>query len=209
MSASITLSGVTWSTPEGRTLLSNLDLSVGTGRTGLVGRNGVGKTTLLKLVTGDLSPQAGSVTVNGTVGVLRQSVQVGWDEAIADLFGAKEGLRLLRRAEEGVASVEEIGHADWTLEARITAALGRLGLEASPETSLASLSGGQRTRVALAALVFADPDFCKCVFIGDEQALRTYRETSMSPSPPPPATELPIREMDAALGQTPLFGPPS
>jgi hypothetical protein len=66
-----------------------------------------------------------------------------------------------------------------------------------------------RTEQGRRYYVFADPDFCKCVFVGDEQALRTYRETSMSPSPPPPATELPIREMDAALGQTPLFGPPS
>jgi hypothetical protein len=56
--------------------------------------------------------------------------------------------------------------------------------------------------------LFADPDFCKCVYAGDEQALRTYRETSMSPNPPPPATETPIRELDAALGQTALFGPP-
>lgn len=159
MSASITLSGVTWSTPDGQPLLSDLDLSIGTGRTGLVGRNGVGKTTLLKLVAGDLSPHAGSVSVKGTVGFLRQSVQVGPDETVADLFGAKEGLRLLRRAEEGVASVEELSRADWTLDARIASALGRLGLEASPETSLATLSGGQRTRVALAALVFAEPDF--------------------------------------------------
>ncbi len=49
--------------------------------------------------------------------------------------------------------------ADWTLEARLAEALARLGLEAGPETRLAELSGGQRTRAALAALVFAAPDF--------------------------------------------------
>ena len=65
-----------------------------------------------------------------------------------------------------------------------------------------------RTEQGRRYYVFADPDFCKCVFVGDEQALRTYRETSMSPNPPPPATEMVIREMDTALGQTPLFGPP-
>ena len=65
-----------------------------------------------------------------------------------------------------------------------------------------------RTEQGRRYYVLADPDFCKCVFVGDEQALRTYRETSMSPTPPPPATELVIRELDAALGQTPLFGPP-
>jgi hypothetical protein len=65
-----------------------------------------------------------------------------------------------------------------------------------------------RTEQGRRYYVFADPDFCKCVYAGDEHALRTYRETSMSPNPPPPATETPIRELDAALGQTALFGPP-
>jgi ATPase subunit of ABC transporter with duplicated ATPase domains len=159
MSASITLSHLAWSTPEGRPLFSNLDLSFDAGRTGLVGRNGVGKTTLLKLVAGDLQPQSGTVSVNGTVGVLRQVVQADPAETIADLFGVNEALALLRRAESGEAGVEELALADWTLEARIAAALGRLRLESFPEIPLARLSGGQRTRAGLAALLFADPDF--------------------------------------------------
>jgi len=159
MSASITLSHLAWSTPEGRPLFSNLDLSFDAGRTGLVGRNGVGKTTLLKLAAGDLQPQSGTVSVNGTVGVLRQVVQADPAETIADLFGVNEALALLRRAESGEAGVEELALADWTLEARIAAALGRLRLESSPEIPLARLSGGQRTRAGLAALLFADPDF--------------------------------------------------
>ena len=73
---------------------------------------------------------------------------------------------------------------------------------APPRTMLSRTEQGRRY------YVFADPDFCKCVFVGDEQALRTYREISMSPNPPPPATELAIRELDTALRQTPLFGPP-
>jgi ATPase subunit of ABC transporter with duplicated ATPase domains len=159
MSASITLSHLAWSTPEGRPLFSNLDLSFDAGRTGLVGRNGVGKTTLLKLAAGDLQPQSGTVSVNGTLGVLRQVVQVDPTETIADLFGVNEGLALLRRAEGGEAGIEELARADWTLEARIAAALGRLGLETPPKIPLATLSGGQRTRAGLAALLFAEPDF--------------------------------------------------
>jgi ATPase subunit of ABC transporter with duplicated ATPase domains len=159
MPASIALSNLTWSTPDGRLLFSNLDLSFGADRTGLVGRNGVGKTTLLKLVAGTLAPQSGKVSVTGTLGVLRQVVQVKPDETVADLFGANEVLALLRRAAGGEASVEELAAADWTLETRMASALGRLGLEARPETPLAALSGGQRTRAGLAALLFAEPDF--------------------------------------------------
>jgi ATPase subunit of ABC transporter with duplicated ATPase domains len=159
MPASIALSSLSWSTPEGRPLLSNLDLSFAAVRTGLVGRNGVGKTTLLKLVSGELEPQSGRVSVNGTVGVLRQAVQVAERETVADLFGVRDALLLLLHAEAGEASVDELAHADWTLEARLAAALAKLGLGATADTKLATLSGGQRTRVGLAALVFSEPDF--------------------------------------------------
>ena len=136
MSASITLANLSWSTPEGRPLLSGIDLSLIAERTGLVGRNGVGKTTLLKLMAGDLAPQAGRVSVNGTLGVLRQTVQVGAGETVADLFGVRPALALLERAEAGEADADEVAGADWTLEARLAEALARLGLDATPATRL-------------------------------------------------------------------------
>ena len=159
MPASITVSRLGWSTPDGRPVLSNLDLSFGSERTGLVGRNGVGKSTLMQLIVGDLSPQSGAVSITGMIGMLRQTVQADPRETVADLFGATEALALLGRAERGDANAEELGHADWTLEARMAAALDRLGLQAGPQTPLSTLSGGRRTRVGLAALVFNEPDF--------------------------------------------------
>jgi ATPase subunit of ABC transporter with duplicated ATPase domains len=159
MPASITLSHLAWSTPDGRPVLSDLDLNFGNERTGLVGRNGVGKSTLLKLIAGDLSPQSGEVSLAGTLGMLRQTVQADPRETVADLFGATEALALLRRADRGDADAEALARADWTLEARMAAALDRLGLQAGPQTLLSTLSGGQRTRIALAALVFNEPDF--------------------------------------------------
>uniref|UniRef100_UPI00313D66E5 ATP-binding cassette domain-containing protein n=1 Tax=Methylobacterium fujisawaense TaxID=107400 RepID=UPI00313D66E5 len=62
MSAFITLSRLCWSTPDGRPLFSDINLAFGPERTGLVGRNGVGKSTLLRLIAGDLRPRAGSVS---------------------------------------------------------------------------------------------------------------------------------------------------
>ncbi|MBN9525624.1 MAG: ABC-F family ATP-binding cassette domain-containing protein [Alphaproteobacteria bacterium] len=157
--ASITLSGLSWATPDGRRILSGLDLAFGRERAGLVGRNGTGKTTLLKLIEGRLQPAAGSVAVSGTVGVLRQTVQVRPEETIADLFGAGGALEILRRAEAGLADADELSRADWTIEERIAAALARVGLDAQIGTCLAALSGGQRTRASLAAVTFAEPDF--------------------------------------------------
>ena len=155
----INLSALSWSTPDGRSLFAQLDLSFGAERAGLVGRNGVGKTSLLKLIKGELTPQLGRVSISGSLGVLRQSVQVSPDETVADLFGARDPLAILHRAEAGDANAEELAAADWTLEARMTSALARVGLDAAADVRLATLSGGQRTRASLAALVFAEPDF--------------------------------------------------
>jgi len=159
MSTSITLSNLSWSTPEGRPLFSHLTLAFEAERTGLVGRNGVGKSTLLKLITGELQPLAGDISVSGSVGAMKQIVQIAADETVANLFGVSGALSILRRAENGEATMEELADADWTLEDRMRASLELLGLAVTAETLLSSLSGGQRTRAGLAALIFTQPDF--------------------------------------------------
>lgn len=158
MLPSITLSGLAWATPRAP-LFSDLALTLGPERTGLVGRNGTGKTTLLHLIAGDLAPQTGHVQVQGRLGLLRQDTLPRAGATLADLFGARAALAVIDRAALGRASDAELASADWTLPARIAAALVRLGLDMDPETPLAALSGGQRTRGALAALVFDAPDF--------------------------------------------------
>ncbi len=155
----ITVSDLHWSTPDGRAVLSGLDLQFQPERTGIVGRNGVGKSTLLRLLTGALAPASGHIAIDGSIAMLRQTVQVGADESVADLFDARAPLALLRRAEAGEATVDEIADADWTLEARIDEALANVGLAVPAATPLAELSGGQRTRAALAGAMFSAPDF--------------------------------------------------
>ncbi|KQY23729.1 ABC-F family ATP-binding cassette domain-containing protein [Rhizobium sp. Root482] len=155
----IVLSGLSWLKPDGDPVFEGLDLSFRPERTGLVGRNGVGKTTLLKIISGLLSPSAGSITVEGTVAAVRQMLDVGADETIADLFGAGQALELLARAERGAASLEDLAEADWTVRERMLSALARFGLTGEPDTLLSHLSGGQRTRAALAAALFKEPNF--------------------------------------------------
>ncbi len=159
MTASIVLSNLTLSTPDDRLLLQDIDLRLGSERTGLVGRNGVGKTTLLQFISGERRPRSGTVLVSGTIGNFRQLVQVEPRETIADLFGAARTLEVLRRADLGQATADELAQVDWTLEGRLNASLQGVGLDIGLETRLATLSGGQRTRAALAALVFSNPDF--------------------------------------------------
>ncbi|MET0362514.1 MAG: ATP-binding cassette domain-containing protein, partial [Sphingobium sp.] len=159
MPASIRTFDLSWSTPEGQPILFNLNLSFNQERIGIVGRNGVGKTSLLALLAGERQPVSGRITTTGTIASLRQTLRVAPDETIADLFGVTADLAMLRRAESGDATVEDLAEADWTLEDRIASALARVGLDVALDSPLAALSGGQRTRAAMAAAVLAAPDF--------------------------------------------------
>ena len=159
MPASVSLSRLSWSPPDGTPLFTDLTLTFGPERCGVIGRNGSGKSTLLRLIAGDLVPKSGQVQVSATVAMMRQEAMAGPEDTVADLFGLRPALDLLDRAEAGRADAAELAGADWTLPARIEAALLRCGLWIAPETPLARLSGGQRSRAALAALILAEPDF--------------------------------------------------
>lgn len=159
MAFSISLSHLSWSAPNRPPLFYDVNLSFREEKTGLIGRNGVGKTTLLRLIASEIQPQAGHIFVSGKVGTLRQEVQVPIDATVADLFGVTAALAFLQRAEQGILTETELSSADWTLETRIASSLGQVGISAEPYTRLAQMSGGQLTRVRLAALLFAQPDF--------------------------------------------------
>lgn len=159
MSALLTLQDVSCVTADGRTLFESINFSIAEGRIGLVGRNGVGKSTLLHVMNGALLPTSGNVTVNGTIGVLRQNVGGDGSETLADLFDARTDFDILARVEQGLASDSDLSEADWLLPQRFTDALQRLGLpDMASEILLSTLSGGQQTRAALAALIFRQPD---------------------------------------------------
>ena len=78
---------------------------------------------------------------------------------VAEALGVADDLARLRRLESGAGSLDDAAEADWSLETRIEAALAETGLPALPgDRRLASLSGGERTRVALARLLIEAPD---------------------------------------------------
>ena len=159
MSASIVLSGLCWSAPDAKPVLDGIDLTFHRERAGIVGRNGAGKSTLLRLIAGELRPCAGRIAISGSVAKFRQIVATDPDETIADLFGVAGPLAVLDRAASGDADAETLAEADWALPTRLEAALAKVGLDTPPDTRLSRLSGGQRTRAALAAAIFPEPDF--------------------------------------------------
>ncbi|WP_353314291.1 ABC-F family ATP-binding cassette domain-containing protein [Shimia sp. NS0008-38b] len=156
--SSISIAGLSWHCPNNHPIFSDLNLTLSPVRTGLVGRNGTGKTSLLRLIAGELLPDSGTITAALSVGFLRQNPEQDEYGTIADLFGVADQLAILARAGRGEATLEDLTKADWTLEARLETALSSLGLDQSPNTQLDTLSGGQRTRASLAALMFAEHD---------------------------------------------------
>ncbi len=155
----VTLDNLSVATPDGRPLLDNLTLSFGAERTGLVGRNGVGKSTLLRLILGEMTPSAGGVAVRGRLGVLRQALAPPAGATVADLLNVAGPLARLARIAAGQGQEADFADADWTLETRLAAALADLGLaHLDLSRPAATLSGGQVTRASLAGLLAAQPD---------------------------------------------------
>ncbi|MBO9709759.1 MAG: ABC-F family ATP-binding cassette domain-containing protein [Caulobacter sp.] len=159
MPALITLDNVAAAAPDGRVLFENLNLAIGAERIGLVGRNGVGKSTLLSLIAGTRVPASGTIARAGTVGVLPQLHAPPPGARLADLLGVAPEWDRLCRIEADEASDDDFAEADWTLPGRIASALGEVGLSRWDASCPADrLSGGQVTRAALAGLLLAAPD---------------------------------------------------
>jgi ATPase subunit of ABC transporter with duplicated ATPase domains len=98
----VDVSGVGYRLPDGRRLLSDVGFRVGDGaKVALVGANGCGKTTLLKIIAGDLEPSAGTVTRSGGLGVMRQFIGTGRGvETVHDLLLSVAPARIQQAAAE-------------------------------------------------------------------------------------------------------------
>ncbi len=163
--------------PDGRELFSEVAFRVGEGaKTALVGANGTGKTTLMRIIAGDLVPGEGTVVAEGGVGVMRQFIGSITDQEVRDLLldlappAVSEAGRGLAAAELAMMEADDEktqmayaqALADWGdaggYEAEVlwdvctTAALG-VGFEQCQFRSLSTLSGGEQKRLALEALL--------------------------------------------------------
>ena len=126
-----------------RTIFEGITVGLNEGdRIGIVGRNGDGKSTLMKILAGRLEPDSGRVTVRGgtRIGYLDQSDILDDDHTV------------------GYAIVGDTPEYEWASQARIRDVISGLVSDLPWDAPVSSLSGGQRRRVALASLLAQEWD---------------------------------------------------
>ncbi|TDK47466.1 ABC-F family ATP-binding cassette domain-containing protein [Antarcticimicrobium luteum] len=154
----------------GRPLFDGASATIPDGhKVGLVGRNGAGKTTLFRLLRGELALESGSISLpaRARIGGIAQEVPSSDTSLIDTVLAADtERAALLEESETATdpARIAEIQTrlADidaWSAEARAASILKGLGFDdAAQKRPCADFSGGWRMRVALAAVLFSQPD---------------------------------------------------
>mgnify|MGYP004002980113 CR=1 FL=1 len=154
----------------GRPLFETASATVPQGhKVGLVGRNGTGKTTLFKLISGELHADSGTVSLSGRarVGQVQQEAPGGKTSLIDTVLAADTERQSLLDEAETTQDPHRIGEIHTRLAdieahaapARAASILAGLGFdEATQQQTCDNFSGGWRMRVALAAALFARPD---------------------------------------------------
>ncbi len=160
-----------------QTILDDVSFIVNAGeRVGLIGANGCGKTTLLRIIASVEKPESGTVNVRASLGYLAQGIALddartigaymrdgipGFDatraqvEALAAQMAQLSSQDLLAQYAQAMEQFDALG--GYVIEPRIEEILAGLGLDAPQDMRLDQLSGGQRTRVGLARLLLAEP----------------------------------------------------
>jgi ATP-binding cassette subfamily F protein 3 len=156
---------------EGRPLFEGASATIPTGhKVGLVGRNGAGKTTLFRLIRGELALEGGAISIpsRARIGGVAQEVPSSSTSLLETVLQADtERAALLAESDTAhdphrIAEIQaRLADIDaWSAEGRASAILKGLGFDAEAQQRPCSdFSGGWRMRVALAGVLFAQPDY--------------------------------------------------
>lgn len=158
----LTLDSVSFVLPDGRMLFSDITTAFDERRTGLVGRNGVGKSVLARILAGGLDPGGGRCARFGRVHYVAQRVADDAHESVASLAGLGEAMAALARIEAGssdAADFDAVGDR-WDCRERLRDALDRAGLaHVGADDAAGTLSGGEAMAVALLGARLAEADY--------------------------------------------------
>lgn len=144
-------------------VFNDVSISFSHKKYGIIGDNGVGKTTLMKLLAGQLQPEKGAIQYEGSILYLPQShEEIPTQATLATVLGISPYLDALNRVNTGFAHEHDFELLDnfWDIEARTQTALSQLSLwPIDLKTPFQSLSGGQKTKTLLAKALLFQADF--------------------------------------------------
>jgi ATPase subunit of ABC transporter with duplicated ATPase domains len=148
--------------PDSQALINDLSLAIAQRKTGLVGRNGIGKSTLIKLITGELCSTSGNIQVDGKLAYVPQNPDAHPNITLAEFLGFAEKLSAFERITHG--SIDEndftILNEEWDIQDRFTQILSIFNLaHLSQNHPLEKLSGGEKTRLWLTKVFSSDANF--------------------------------------------------
>lgn len=172
----ILLQNISFGFPGGNLLFNHINLTIQSHtKSALVGSNGVGKSTLLKIIAGEIQPLNGNTNIRGNIFYVPQMFGNLNDLTIAECLRIDQKLHALQKITNG--EVDEIYfetlNDDWDIEERCQNALEHWGLENFELTQkLEDLSGGQKTKVFLAGIQINQPD----IIVLDEPTNHLDRE---------------------------------
>ena len=149
--------GLRYAYPSAAEVLRGIDLTIQDGEfAAIMGENGAGKTTLVKTFNGLLLPTAGKVTVDGVD--TRESSPARLSKDVGLVFQNPDHQLFSETVREELAfSLRNFGYDEETTQRRVTTILETLDLTRYSESSPFILSGGERKRVALAAVLVWNP----------------------------------------------------
>lgn len=153
---------ITYQLPTGTVLFSGLSFQFGLAKYGLVGPNGIGKSTLLKIINGDICQSHGYCFSPNRIGILPQHPNVHPGITVGDLLGIGNIIQAIKEVRSGCCdpSLLEIIGDRWDVEEQVTPTLKQFGLAPSILIrKFCQLSAGEKTKVYLASLLIRRPDF--------------------------------------------------
>lgn len=163
MVMSIQLSDLSFSYPgDDRQLFNNVSFTVPPKKVGIVGPNGCGKSTLLSLISGDLKPTKGHIKSASHFVSILQNREAYFEKSIAELFDVKNQWDALKRIRSGSVNPSDfdvVGES-WCLDETIKDVLSDIQLpHLALDHSFKALSGGEQTKVLIAALFYRSHDY--------------------------------------------------
>lgn len=174
--ARIHLEDIDYILPNGASLFGGFTVDINNRVTGIVGRNGIGKSIIAQIMAGKISPTNGSVYASGVVSFVPQSWSGNQADLVEEVLGLKKTIEAISKIEAGTACDNDYETAEngWDWRKKLKLLIVDLGIdfEVDIKKSIGRYSGGEQVLIMLLSALFKYPD----ILVLDEPSNHLDRE---------------------------------